>query len=109
MTTITQIDYKIDGDNITIKQDLGCGGIATVYLQRLHLSHIAGELGMPVLSASTETILRRFQIVTDRLNELAVKEPYRCEIIERCGSGFEILTELDMICELASEFLEDFD
>ncbi|PPD54455.1 MAG: hypothetical protein CTY12_02980 [Methylotenera sp.] len=108
MTTIPQIDFEIDGDNLTIKQDLGFGEIATVYLHRVHLSHIAGELGVPVLSASAEAILRKFKVVTDRLNRFAETESYRSEVIKRCGIGFELFAELDGICELASDFLEDF-
>jgi hypothetical protein len=73
----------------------------------MHIQHIAGELGAPTLSITAETIKRRLEIVTDRLCDLAASERYRSEIIQRIAEGMAFLTELDAICELASEFVAD--
>ncbi len=109
MTRIPGVDYKINGDLIKIEQQPADENELwqLVTLHKMHIQHIAGELGAPTLSITAETIKRRLEIVTDRLCDLAASERYRSEIIQRIAEGMAFLTELDAICELASEFVAD--
>ncbi|MDP3334539.1 MAG: hypothetical protein Q8S55_21520 [Methylococcaceae bacterium] len=107
MTKIPDISYEIKGDVIQLEQDIGCGEIQSVVLHRVHFDLIASKLGMPSLTTTAETIKRRFEVVESRINALADAEHYRREIIERCGSGFEFCMELDAVCAIASEFVND--
>lgn len=109
MTKIYDIAYEIDGNNINLEQGIGCGEVTSICLHRIHLQHIAGQLGIPTLDASAATIKRRFQTVADRLEALASTQHYREDILDRCSIGLEFITELDAICDLAGEFLEDLD
>lgn len=107
MNQIPNIAYEIKGDVIQLQQDDGSEGVSNISLHRIHFDHIASKLGIPILTITAETIRRRFEIVEARINALAIAEHYRNEIIERCGSGIEFFTELDAVCEIASEFLND--
>lgn len=107
MTKIPDISYEINEDVIQLEQDTGCGEINSVVLHRVHFDLIASKLGIPCLTITADSIKRRFEIVETRMNALADSEYYRKEIIERCGSGIEFLTELDAVCQIASEFLKD--
>lgn len=107
MNKIPDIAFEFDGEFINLEQDIGSGEVDRIQLHRTHLAHIAGKLGIPVLDASAERIRSRLQMVADRLYNLAVAEHYRSEIIERCGCGGEFLTELDVACDLAADFLND--
>lgn len=109
MTQIPDINFEIVGDNINLEQDIGCGQVHSVGLHRIHFDHIASKLGVPSLTITAETIKRRLEIIESRINALADAEHYRKEIIERCGSGIEFITELDAACALATEFLSDID
>jgi hypothetical protein len=106
MTKIPDISFEIDGEFISLKQDLG-GEIHYVQLHRMHLQHIAGLLGIPILDASAAAIKRRFEVVRDGLISLADTRYYREDIIDNCASSLEFYTELDDLCKLANEFLAD--
>lgn len=107
MTKIPDIGYEIKGDEIQLEQDLGCGEIHSVVLHRVHFELIASELGIASLTITAETIKRRLEVVDSMINALAEAEHYRKEIIERCGSGIEFFTELDAVCVIAGEFIND--
>lgn len=107
MTQIPDISYEIKDDTIQLEQDAGSGEIHYIALHRIHFDLIASKLNVPSLTITAETIRRRLEVVEARINALANAEHYRSEIIERCGSGNEFMTELDAVCEIASEFLED--
>lgn len=107
MNQIPDIAYEIKGEMIQLQQDAGSEGVSYISLHRIHFDHIASKLGIPSLTITAETIRRRFEVVEARINALANAEHYRSEIIERCGSGIEFITELDVLCAIASEFLND--
>lgn len=106
MTTIPGIHYKIEDDNITLEQD-HVDGAVYIQLHKIHIQHIAGELGSAALSITGETIKRRFGMVTARLYNLAATNNYRTEIINSSTEGLALFTELDLICDIATEFLAD--
>lgn len=107
MTKIPDIAFEIDGEFINLEQDIGCGEVHSVQLHRLHLQHIAGQLGFPIPDASASHVLQRFQAVIDKLDGFACSEYYRSDILDRCSMGLEILTVLDAILDLGHEFLAD--
>lgn len=107
MNQIPNIAYEIKCDVIQLQQDDGSEGINFISLHRIHFDLIASKLGIPNLTITAETIKRRLEVVEARINALADAEHYRKEIIERCGSGIEFITELDAVCAIASEFLND--
>ena len=104
---IPDIAYEINGEMIELHQDGGSEGNNNISLHRIHFDHIASKLGIPSLTITAETIKRRLEIIEARINALASATHYRDEIIKHCGSGIEFMTELDAVCELASEFLND--
>lgn len=109
MTDIPGVSYEIKEDIIQLEQHIGCGETQSVVIHRMHFDYIASKLGLPVLSITVEMVRRKLQVVYDRLDRLAEAKHYRTEIIERCGSGIEFIIELDAVCDLANEFLEDID
>jgi hypothetical protein len=46
LTKIFDMSYEVDGDQITIEQDTGCGEVNSVYLHPIHLRLICAELGL---------------------------------------------------------------
>lgn len=106
---IPDIAYEIKGEMIELQQDGGSEGVFNISLHRIHFDHIASKLGIPSLTITAETIRRRLEIIEARINALANATHYRDEIIKSCSSGIEFVTELDAVCELASEFLKDID
>ena len=104
---IPDIGYEINGEMIELQQDGGIEGMFSISLHRIHFDHIASKLGVPSLTITAETIRRRLKIIEARINALANATHYRTEIMEHCGSGIEFMTELDSVCELANEFLND--
>lgn len=107
ITQIPNISYEIKDDVIYLEQDDVSGNLHRIALHRLHLYHISSKLSIPSLTITAKTIGRRLEMVEARINALADSEHYRKEIIERCGSGLEFITELDAVCDIASEFIKD--
>lgn len=101
--TIPDVTYSIDGDYIQLSQS---GSDDLFILHRIHFAHICQELGLPTLDPLSEVLARRLLMVSARISQLADSAVYRDEIISRCGSGVEILTELDSVATLAEEFCE---
>lgn len=87
MIKIPSVNYEIQVDRILLEQDVGSGEINQIELHRMHLEHIASKFGMPSLSNTAESILKKLQLVTRRLIDISANEYYRTEIVERCGSG----------------------
>lgn len=48
LTKIYGMAYEVDGDQITIEQDVGCGETSAVYLNRIHLELLAQEAGVSI-------------------------------------------------------------
>ncbi len=109
ITHIPDIAYEINGEVIQLQQNAGSEGIYNISLHRIHFDHIASKLGIPSLTITAETVRRRLEIIEARINALADTNHYRTEIIERSGLGIEFFSELDAVCELASEFLNDIE
>ena len=109
LNLIPDITYEINGEVIQLQQDAGSEGMCNISLHRIHFDHIASKLSIPSLTITAETIRRRLEIIEARINALADTNHYRTEIIERCGSGIEFFSELDAVCTLASEFLNDIE
>ena len=104
---IPDIAYEINGEMIELQQDGGSEGMFSISSHRIHFNHIVSKLGAPSLTITAETIKRRLEIIEARINALANATHYRDEMIKHCGSGIEFTTELDAVCGLASEFLND--
>lgn len=170
MTKIFDVAYEIDGDEITVEQDAGCGEVHRVTLHRIHLDHFARQtwlLNTPTSPVGNElmarqlaavrdrakalyellestptyppsqeesedvgrarklyeaidrlctlevnresTTQRRFKAVVERLNALASDTVILDEILERCGSGQQYITERTALCDLANEYLRDLE
>ena len=109
ITHIPDIAYEINGEVIQLQQDAGSEGMCNISLHRIHFDHIASKFGIPSLRITAERVRRRLEIIEARINSLADTNRYRTEIIERCGLGIEFFSELDAVCELASEFLNDIE
>lgn len=76
-TKIYDIAYEIDGDQLNLEQELGCGETSLLTLHRLQLSHLAGLMGIvkaPVAGESQKTIAtltRRLKLLRDRIDFIA--------------------------------------
>lgn len=103
--TIPHIDYEINGDYIHLEQDIGCGEVSRIMLHKTQLDWIVSKSGLPYITITAETIKRRLEMVTEKLTDLAFNELYRKDIVSYCG--LEFIVELDALCDLAGEFVDD--
>ncbi|MBK9522878.1 MAG: hypothetical protein IPO13_14925 [Rhodocyclaceae bacterium] len=108
------LSWKIDGDNIRLKQDAGIDEVHVIDLHPAQLKLLAEQAGLLNLATGSQstssafvTLERRFRIVTEKLKDVVENVGYRQEIFEQCGSGMEYLTILDSVVTLADEFLKD--
>jgi hypothetical protein len=111
MRKLYDLAYEIDGDNVTLEQDVGDGQVNAIYLQRLHLRHLAEELGLIALAGAQRqrevTILqRRIHTLTDKLYDL-VNHSGRKDVRDRSSSGEYLIADIDSAFELAVEFATD--
>jgi len=105
--TIPRIDYEINGDFINLEQDIGCGEVSRIMLHKTQIGWIASKSGWPHITIMSETIKRRLEILAEKLTELAFNERYRKDIVSYSSGGFEFIVELDALCDLAVEFVND--
>lgn len=75
-TKIYDIAYEIDGDQLNLEQESGCGETSMLTLHRLHLSHLAGLMGIVKAAPDGEsqktiaTLTRRLHLLRDRIDRL---------------------------------------
>lgn len=112
-TKLYDLTFEIDGDNIELEQDMGCGDVARITLHRIHLRHLAEQADLIPATAhvNPDAVIarlgRQIRTLADRINHLD-----DC-IWEVARAGRE---DLDHECtyslatwELATEFVADLD
>jgi hypothetical protein len=113
LTKLWDLAYEIDGDNIDLEQDMGCGEVARVTLHRMHLRHLAEQAGLIPASAheNPDQVIarlgRQLRALFDRINTLD-------EWLRQAASrGHEDLSDecTYSFCtwEMAMEFVTDLD
>lgn len=76
-TKLFDLSFEIDGDTINLEQDAGCGTVDRIALHRLHVAHIAEQMGIVKAPPDAEaaqtiaTLTRRLLVLRDRVDHLA--------------------------------------
>lgn len=99
------IDRLPDG-GIHLEQQSGVDEPNVIHLHPEQVLFIARQLcGMkPETTEKVADLERRIAVLTDKLQSIVCNSAFRGDIIERCGDGFEYLTKLDSVLDLALEF-----
>ena len=114
-TKLYDMAYQIEGDQIDLEQDAGCGEVSLVNLHRWHISHLAELLGIVKAMPDGEsqkiitTLTRRLRLLRDRiehLNDLLAPVPCyppgpKRDSAEELYSG--------VLLDLANEFCAELD
>jgi len=110
MTKIYDLAFEIEGDEINLEQDVGCGEVHQVTLHRIHLRLLAEKSGL-CPSADIEAnrmiarLCRQVRLLAERIDRLdtmflRVGEKGHEDVSEECAySGASV--------ELANEFCHD--
>lgn len=118
MTSLKMHDLifsQLDDGTVRLEQ---CDGIAETVQIDLHVSQlrlIAEYVGlMCAPSPCSEALLRenaklgrRLGRLRDLIDHTALNDYYRGEVLEHCGCGGEMITELDSLLLIADEFVTD--
>jgi hypothetical protein len=110
MTKIYDIAYEIDGDNIDLEQDVGCGEVHRITLHRIHLRLLAEQSGLcPSSDVEANRMIarlsRQVRLLAERIDRLdtmllRIGEKGHEDVSEECAySGAS--------AELANEFCSD--
>lgn len=110
-TKIFDLAYEIDGDDVNLEQDMGCGEVHRVTLHRIHLRMLAEKAGLLVPASNIEAdwiiarLSRQLRLLADRIDRLdtmmlGIAEKGRECVDEECAYSAAS-------CELASEFVDD--
>ena len=76
MTKIYDLAYEVNGDTISLEQDLGCGDVSRIDLHRIHLRLLAEELGLVSSSSSIKAhsavarLSRQMRTLCKRIDQL---------------------------------------
>lgn len=76
LTKLWDLAFEIDGDDISLEQDMGCGEVAAISLHRVHLRHLAEEAGLISASAHADVdrtiarLSRQLRCLRDRITQL---------------------------------------
>lgn len=104
----TMLDLKVGNlpnGNLRIKQSGGEQDVIELHpIQIRLLAERAGLLRHEPDAGRVPDLERRLGVLAVKLMDFACDTYTRNEIIERCGSGFEILAKLDGIVDLAVEY-----
>ena len=103
-TTLYDLTFEIDGDDVTLEQSAGIGDVANIILHRCQFELIAGRMGLP--TATLDTLAeqqRKIAVLADRLTDMTCAQWFREQIVDRCQDGVEMLAKLDAITDLALE------
>ena len=104
-TTLYDLAFEIDGDDVTLEQSDGIDDPDRITLHRSHVELIAGRMGLPTATRNTLAEQeRKIAVLADRLTELIGASWFRSQIAEYCPDGPEIIARLDAIDDLAIEF-----
>lgn len=104
MTKIYDLAFEIDGDQINLEQDAGCGEVYRITLHRMHLHHLVAQL-MPLPEPRAATLERRIRWLRDRFFETDSALP--SDIWERCAESTEFSMWLSASCDVATEYCAD--
>ena len=104
MTKIYDLAFEIDGDQISLEQDVGCGDVHKVILHPIHLRHLAEQL-MPLPEPRTATLERRIRWLRDRF--LEADEALPADFVDRVADAGFFYEWLTASCEVANEFCAD--
>jgi len=76
MTKIYDLAYEINGDTISLEQDMGCGDVSRIDLHPIHLRLLAEEAGLLAPSSNIEAdrtirlLCRQMRILFHRIDQL---------------------------------------
>jgi hypothetical protein len=109
LTKIFDMSYEVDGDQITIEQDAGCGEVSSVSLHSIHLRLICGELGLFKGDADAwrevEKLSRRIRLLQGRAEHMT---EYLHEVSDSDHADLTYeRTFAQATADLASEFVLD--
>lgn len=93
-----------DGSIRLTQSNLGVD--CTIHAHPEQLAYYARQL-CESKSETTQKIAdleRRLSVITDKLQDFVCNEPFRNDLIKYCVHGFEYLTRLDALLDLALEF-----
>lgn len=99
---IEQLSFNIEGDVIYLEQESGLGTTQRISFHAIHLRHLAEKMGG--CSSQVKELERRIAVLCCKIEELVCDEHMRKEICERIGYGFEFLSSLDALYDLALEY-----
>lgn len=103
LTNIEGLAYEVEGDQLTVEQDTGCGEMSMVLIHRVvfeEIGRVAGWLPSPVIVPSpvrTEALERDFRALMGRFYELFLDEALMFQIVEHCPRGMEVNLHLRAI------------
>lgn len=99
------VEQQTDG-TIRLEQADYCGESVIIDLHPEQVRFIARRVaGMkPDTAAIVADLERRLEVLADKIGAFVCEHTIREEIIERCGSGFELMVRLDALYDLALEF-----
>lgn len=97
---------RMANDCICLTQACGVDEPNVILAHREQVLHIARQLcGMkPETAALAQELERKLYVLDEMLADVVLDDGVRTEIMERCGSGFEILARLDHLLEFSTEF-----
>lgn len=104
MTKIYDLSFEIDGDQISLEQDTGCGEVDRITLHRMHLHHLVAQL-IPLPEPRTATLERRLRWLRDRFEECHAALP--SDLLERCADAGEFYSWLQASIDVATEYCAD--
>lgn len=92
LTKIDGLAYEVNGDSVLIEQDDQCGNVDRVFLHRVVLAHLSGEMGIftkredsPV-HRELRTLRRRLRVAAERAGRLDC-------MLQQCGSHEDLSLE----------------
>lgn len=108
-TKIFDVAYEIEGDDITIEQDAGCGEVHRITLHRIHLDQLARQAGLlntPPSAIGNDLMSRHLTAIRDRalaLYELLESTPIfppRQEEPEDVELARKLYEAIEQLCTL---------
>jgi hypothetical protein len=107
MTKFHDLDFKkLSDGSIRLTQDDRMDEASVIDMHPEQLLYMARQLcGMkPETAAVAKDLERKLAVLDAGIAALVLDDGIRTEIIERCGSGIEIILRLDALYDLAVEF-----
>ena len=107
MPKFHDLDFKkLSDGSIRLTQDDRMGEASVIDIHPEQLLYMARQLcGMqPETAAVVKDLERKLAVLDAGIAALVLDDGIRTEIIERCGSGIEIILRLDALYDLAVEF-----